>query len=83
LPKARDNNFSLEMHATYKKPMPAMDRTTTKATVLGLFSRFFLLREKIKEMTAKCTSLAPFGCADKPAKKHCWLIFYEKKYYSD
>jgi len=54
LPKATDNNFSLEMHATHKKPMQAMDRTTKKATVLGLFSS---LREKIKEMTAKCTSL--------------------------
>jgi hypothetical protein len=23
--------------------------------------------------------LAPFGCADKPAEKHCWLIYYERK----
>jgi glutamate 5-kinase len=26
--------------------------------------------------------LAPFGCADKPAEKHCWLICCERKYYS-
>jgi hypothetical protein len=23
--------------------------------------------------------LAPFGCADKPAEKHCWLICCERK----
>jgi hypothetical protein len=23
--------------------------------------------------------MAPFGCADKPAKKHCWLICWERK----
>jgi hypothetical protein len=23
--------------------------------------------------------LALFGCADKPAEKHCWLIYYERK----
>jgi hypothetical protein len=22
---------------------------------------------------------ASFGCADKPAEKHCWLICYERK----
>jgi hypothetical protein len=22
---------------------------------------------------------APFGCADKPAEKHCWLICCERK----
>ena len=49
LPKATDNNFSLEMHATHKKPMQAMDRTTRKATVLGLFSRFFFWERKLKK----------------------------------
>jgi hypothetical protein len=24
-------------------------------------------------------SKAPFGCADKPAEKHCWLICCERK----
>jgi hypothetical protein len=24
-------------------------------------------------------SLATFGCADKPAEKHCWLICCERK----
>jgi hypothetical protein len=24
-------------------------------------------------------SSAPFGCADKPAEKHCWLICCERK----
>jgi hypothetical protein len=24
-------------------------------------------------------SLAPFGCADKPAKKHHWLIYWKRK----
>jgi hypothetical protein len=23
--------------------------------------------------------VAPFGCADKPAEKHCWLICCERK----
>jgi hypothetical protein len=23
--------------------------------------------------------MAPFGCADKPAEKHCWLICCERK----
>jgi hypothetical protein len=23
--------------------------------------------------------MAPFGCADELAEKHCWLIFYERK----
>jgi hypothetical protein len=23
--------------------------------------------------------LSPFGCADKPAEKHCWLICCERK----
>jgi hypothetical protein len=27
----------------------------------------------------KLTIMAPFGCADKPAEKHCWLICYERK----
>jgi hypothetical protein len=24
-------------------------------------------------------TLAPFGCADKPTEKHCWLICCERK----
>jgi hypothetical protein len=24
-------------------------------------------------------TLEPFGCADKPAEKHCWLICCERK----
>jgi hypothetical protein len=24
-------------------------------------------------------NFGPFGCADKPAEKHCWLICCEKK----
>jgi hypothetical protein len=24
-------------------------------------------------------ALGPFGCADKPAEKHCWLICCERK----
>jgi hypothetical protein len=23
--------------------------------------------------------IEPFGCADKPAEKHCWMICYERK----
>jgi hypothetical protein len=23
--------------------------------------------------------MEPFGCADKPAEKHCWLIYCERK----
>jgi hypothetical protein len=23
--------------------------------------------------------MKPFGCADKPTEKHCWLICYERK----
>jgi hypothetical protein len=25
------------------------------------------------------SSLAPFGCADKPTEKYCWLIYCERK----
>jgi hypothetical protein len=33
-----------------------------------------------KEAALLCHDiLAPFGCADKPAGKHCWLICCERK----
>jgi hypothetical protein len=27
----------------------------------------------------KLYTTEPFGCADKPTEKHCWLIYYERK----
>jgi hypothetical protein len=31
------------------------------------------IKQKISQI------MAPFGCADKPAEKHCWLICCERK----
>jgi hypothetical protein len=40
------------------------------------------LNEALKSPTRSlviATTMAPFGCADKPAEKHCWLICCERK----
>jgi hypothetical protein len=40
-----------------------------------------LKKNKLKKTDYKPgeQALAPFGCADKPAEKYCWLIYYERK----
>jgi hypothetical protein len=33
----------------------------------------------ITRQSVALETMAPFGCADKPAKKHCWLFCCERK----
>jgi hypothetical protein len=33
----------------------------------------------VSGITQKIKRQAPFGCADKPVEKHCWLIYCERK----
>jgi Uri superfamily endonuclease len=37
------------------------------------------LRNVVEQSFGAVKSMAPFGCADKPAEKHCWLIYRERE----